>query len=283
MTIKLLAEWPEEKLLVYTVMDESRSLEAAIEFTREVCQHDLADFFYKSSSAQMSVIMHIEVGGIEPPDVAETLPSNPVVVIIAGWDEEEINIREEIAAEAAEKAGMFAIDIAALIPADDFAMGPENQKKVGPRIGAAMKYKGAFQFMACYASLDKIIEIADDFYKLRDKYWKDSNPDVTGKMSITGTAIQGPLPFARSATLEYDFWWDQGNPEDVARAALMIRKANELNLKHGAILWRNMFGHSELHFPLLGKYYELLKATKKALDPDNIMHRDIHPVTDDYV
>ena len=63
----------------------------------------------------------------------------------------------------------------------------------------------------------------------------------------------------------------------------MIRKANELNLKHGAILWRNMFGHGELHFPLLGKYYELLKGTKKALDPDNIMHRDIHPVTDDYI
>jgi FAD/FMN-containing dehydrogenase len=83
--------------------------------------------------------------------------------------------------------------------------------------------------------------------------------------------------------LEYDFWWDPGNPEDVKRAALMIRKANELNAKHGAIPWRNMFGHGEIHLPRLGKYYELLKMTKKTLDPDNIMHPDIHPVTDDYV
>jgi FAD/FMN-containing dehydrogenase len=283
MTIKLLAEWPLEKQYLYGAEDEDRSLEAAIEFIRDICQQDLIDFIYKSSYCQMAILVATELGTDNAPDLADSLPGNPVILNLVGWDEEEISIREKIAEEIAEKADMFLIDIESLIPAEDFQADPQNAKKIGPTIGSVMRYKGAFQFMACYAKLDKIPEIVKDFYKLRDKYWKESDPEVTGKMSLAGSSIQGPLPFARASTLEYDFWWDPGNPEDVTRAALMIRKSNELNVRHGAILWRNMFGHGEIHFPRLGKYYELLKMTKKALDPDNIMHPDIHPVTDDYV
>jgi len=283
MTIKLLAEWPIEKQYLYGAEEEDRSLETSIEFVRDLCQMDLVDFIYKSSYCQMGVAVAMDLGMDNAPDLADSMAENPVVITLAGWDEEEIRIREEITEASAEKAGMFLVDIESLLAGEDFAMDPENSKKIGPKIGAVMRYKGAFQFMACYVKLDKIPEIVEDFYKLRDKYWKDSDPEVTGKMSLTGSAIQGPLPFGRASTLEYDFWWDPGNPEDVKRAALMIRKASELNAKHGAIPWRNMFGHGEIHLPLLGKYYELLKMTKKALDPDNIMHPDIHPVTDDYV
>ena len=283
MTIKLLAEWPIERQYLYGAEDEERSLEAAIEFIRDICQQDLIDFIYKSSYCQMAVAIAMELGIDNAPDLAESLAANPVVLNLAGWDEEEIKIREEITEEIAEKAEMFLIDLDTLLAGQDFSIGPEHSKKIGPKIGAVMRYKGAFQFMACYAKLDKIPEIVKDFYKLRDKYWKDSDPEVTGQMSLAGSAIQGPFPFGRVSTLEYDFWWDQGNPEDVARAALMIRKATELNAKHGAIPWRNMYGHGEICLPLLGKYYELLKMAKKTLDPDNIMHPDIHPVTDDYV
>ena len=283
MTIKLLAEWPIEKQYLYGAEEEERSLESAIEFVRNICQLDLIDFIYKSSYCQMAVAIAMELGIDNAPDLAESLAANPVVLNLAGWDEEEIKIREEITEEIAEKAEMFLIDLDSLLAGQDFSVGPEHSKKIGPKIGAVMRYKGAFQFMACYAKLDKIPEIVKDFYKLRDKYWTDSDPEVTGQMSLAGSAIQGPLPFGRVSSLEYDFWWDPGNPEDVTRAALMIRKANELNAKHGAIPWRNMFGHGEIYLPLLGKYYELLKMTKKTLDPDNIMHPDIHPVTDDYV
>jgi FAD/FMN-containing dehydrogenase len=47
-----------------------------------------------------------------------------------------------------------------------------------------------------------------------------------------------------------------------------------------------MFGAGEYHLPLWGKnseYLTILKDTKKAFDPANLMHPDVLPITDDYV
>jgi len=63
----------------------------------------------------------------------------------------------------------------------------------------------------------------------------------------------------------------------------MIHKTNKLLLKHGGSLWRNMFGAGEYHLPMWGKYFEILKKTKAAFDPANLMHPDVLPLTDDYV
>jgi len=54
-------------------------------------------------------------------------------------------------------------------------------------------------------------------------------------------------------------------------------------LKHGGFLYRNMFGSGEYHLPLWGEYYDILKKTKQAFDPANLMHPDVLPLTDDYV
>ncbi len=279
MTIKILPEWPIEKLYLFDAEDDDRSLESACDFIKNICQEDLIDFIYKSSYCQMATGLGIG----DPVDLSESMPEDPVMVILSGWDEEEVEIRTEITEDIAEKTGMYAVDIAAFDYGEDLMFEPKYQKRIGPKIGSVMKHKGAFQFTACYVKIDKIPGMVKDYYKLREKYWRDSDPDVTPRMSMSGTAIQGPLPFCRVSTLEYDLWWDQGDPEEVKRASQLIRKANELNLKHGAMLWRNMYGYGEIHFPLLGKYFELLKKTKQVLDPDNIMHPDINPVTDDYV
>ena len=44
-----------------------------------------------------------------------------------------------------------------------------------------------------------------------------------------------------------------------------------------------MFGAGEYHLPMWGKYFEILKKTKAAFDPANLMHPDVLPLTDDYV
>ena len=62
---------------------------------------------------------------------------------------------------------------------------------------------------------------------------------------MTDTDIQGPLPYGRVGSCEFDCWWDQGNPEEVKRATAMIHKTNKLMLKHGGSLFRNMFGAGE--------------------------------------
>ena len=83
--------------------------------------------------------------------------------------------------------------------------------------------------------------------------------------------------------VEIDFWWDQGNPEHVKRATAMMHKTQKLMLKHGGFLYRNMFGAGEYHLPLWGEYFDILKKTKKAFDPENLMHPDVMPITEDYV
>jgi hypothetical protein len=45
--------------------------------------------------------------------------------------------------------------------------------------------------------------------------------------------------------VEVDFWWDQGNPEDVKRATTMMHKTPELLLELGGSLFHNMFGAGE--------------------------------------
>ena len=63
----------------------------------------------------------------------------------------------------------------------------------------------------------------------------------------------------------------------------MIHKTNRLLLKFGGGLWRNRFDSGEYHLPLWGEYYRILKRTKGAFDPADLMHPDVLPLTDDYV
>jgi hypothetical protein len=144
-------------------------------------------------------------------------------------------------------------------------------------------YRGAFQWQAGYIQVNKVPEINQEYKKLIRKYWKSSDVFTSLEGSLTGTDIQGPLPYARMGTVEFDYWWDQGNPESVKRAAVMIRKTTEMMFRYGVIPIRNMFGFGELLIPRLEVYRDLLKDVRAAFDPANLMHPDVLPVTEDYV
>ena len=131
--------------------------------------------------------------------------------------------------------------------------------------------------------LEKIPQYAVEYDALIKKYWKTSDPKIAVEHAMTGTDIQGPLPFGRFSGVEIDFWWDQGNPESVKRATTLIRKTTELMFHHGAIPIRNMFGFGEILFPRLRIYNDILKKVRHTFDPVNLMHPDVLPVTDDYV
>ena len=76
------------------------------------------------------------------------------------------------------------------------------------------------------------------------------------------------------------------NPEEVKRATTMMHKTQQLMLEYGGALFRNMFGAGEYHLPLWGivsEYLNILKDTRKAFDPANLMHPDVLPATDDYI
>lgn len=280
MTIRLVAEFPVEKIFLFDSMDREKSLDNALSFIKRISRLDLAEFIYKSHTDQLANMSPLG----NPLDLVEMLPEHPVVVIISGNDEEEVKVREEILLKVAEEEGMYAVDIELLNASvgEEKMIAPEYWKKIGPRVGGVMRFKGSFQWTAGNVRFDRVKEIVDEYEKLVRRYWM-KDPSESRKRALTGPAIQGPYPFARLAPLEFDLWFDQGNPDDIKRATFMLRKITELFVHRGATMFRKMYGFGEIELPLTGTYYEVLKALKKLIDPDNIMHPDIHPVYETYV
>jgi FAD/FMN-containing dehydrogenase len=250
----------------------------------DVSRENITEFMYKGHPGGFALAMNFNMDGVSIKDALDMAPRHPLALMVSGYDAEEIGIKKEILKEILERHGliivdpnMFGQDLADMMSTDPMKMS------LGIRDNFAGTYKGAFQWTAAQVKMDLLPEIALEYEKLVEKYWKTSDPTISVEHAMTDTAVQGPLPYGRCGPCEFDYWWDQGNPEEVKRATVMIHKTNKLLLKHGGSLWRNMFGAGEYHLPMWGKYFEILKQTKAAFDPANLMHPDVLPLTDDYV
>jgi FAD/FMN-containing dehydrogenase len=253
----------------------------------EIGQENITDFIYKAHPGLFALAMADIFEGVTVSSAITMAPQHPVSSVVSGYDAEELEIKKEIVSEIAQKHGLLVID------PNMFGEGlAEMQSTDTTKMSLGIKdnyvgaHKGAFQWTACNLRMDKIPEFARRYDQLVQKYWKTSDPKISVEHAMTGTDIQGPLPFARAGGIEVDFWWDQGNPEEVKRATTMMHKTQKLMLEFGGALFRNMFGAGEYHLPLWGKvseYFNILKATRKAFDPANLMHPDVLPATDDYV
>ncbi len=255
-----------------------------IDATYEVARENITEFMYKGHPGAFALGIASKMEGISVKEALDMAPRHPLALMVSGYDAEEIAIKKEILKEILDRHGMFIMDpnmfgeeLADMMSTDPLKMA------LGIKDNFAGSYKGAFQWTAAQVKMDLLPEISLEYEKLVKKYWKTSDPTVTVEHAMTDTAVQGPLPYGRCGPCEFDYWWDQGNPEEVKRATTMIHKTNRLLLKFGGSLWRNMFGAGEYHLPMWGKYYEILKETKAAFDPANLMHPDVLPLTDDYV
>jgi len=264
--------------------DSHKAFCRIVDVTYDVARENITEFMYKGHPGAFALGIASKMEGISIRDALNMAPRHPLALMVSGFDAEEIQIKKDILKEIMEKHGMFIMDpstfgeeMAKLISTDPLKMS------LGVRDNFAGSYKGAFQWTAAQVKLDLLPEIAVEYEKLVKKYWKTSDPTIAVEHAMTDTAIQGPLPYGRCGPCEFDYWWDQGNPEEVKRATIMIHKTNKLLLKFGGGLWRNMFGAGEYHLPMWGKYFEILKQTKAAFDPANLMHPDVLPLTDDYV
>lgn len=264
--------------------DSHKAFCKIIDATYEVARENITEFMYKGHPGAFALGLATKMEGMSVQEALNMAPRHPLALMISGFDAEEIEIKKEILKEILEKHGMFILDpklfgeqMAEMISTDPLKMS------LGIRDNFAGAYKGAFQWTAAQVKMDLLPEISREYEKLVQKYWKTSDPTVKVEHAMTDTAVQGPLPYGRCGPCEFDYWWDQGNPEDVKRATTMIHKTNRLLLRSGGSLWRNMFGAGEYHLPLWGKYFEILKKTKAAFDPANLMHPDVLPLTEDYV
>ena len=281
---KLYPDMPCEQLIQTGIFDpDPVGIEKACNALYGISQENLIEFVYKSHPGVTCVGLG-GIMGMDPVDLIPMTPTNPLFMIVTGMDEEEVQIRAELVNEVLTKNEVMMMDTSMLPPELAELITTDPLKgSVGVKMNTVGAYKGAFQWQAGYINVDKIPAISKEYQKLIRKYWKTSDVKVSMEASLTGTDIQGPLPYARLGTVEFDYWWDQGNPESVKRAGVMIRKTTELLFKYGVIPIRNMFGFGELLMPRLGVYYDLVKKMRKAFDPANLMHPDVLPATDDYV
>ena len=253
----------------------------------DIGQENVTDFLYKAHPGLFALAMVDLFEGMTVPGVIGMSPQHPLSMVVSGYDAEELEIKKEIVGEILQKYGLIVIDPAMFGEKVKNAQTTSSMKmSLGIKENYVAAYKGAFQWTACNLKMDRIPEFARKYEQLVQKYWKTSDPKISVEHAMTGTDIQGPLPYARAGGIEVDFWWDQGNPEDVKRATTMMHKTQRLMLEFGGALFRNMFGSGEYHLPLWGRvseYLNILKDTRKAFDPANLMHPDVLPATDDYV
>jgi hypothetical protein len=283
-TAKLYPDMPCEQIIQTGIFDEDpEGIEKACNAVYDFSQEHLVEFMYKTHPGTICV----GIGGIlgmDPQDLLPMTPKQPLFLIVTGFDEEETQIRAELVEQVLARNEVMVMDPNMLPPElSEFIYTEPFKASLGVKNNTVGTHRGAFQWQAGYVSVDKVPLLTMEYKKLIKKYWKTSDVKVTMEASLTGTVIQGPIPYARLGTIEFDYWWDQGNPESVKRASVMIRKTTELLFEHGGIPIRNMFGFGELLLPRLGVYHDLVKQMRTAFDPANLMHPDVLPATDDYV
>ncbi len=283
-TVKLFPDMHCEEMVQAAIFDpDPLGCEKACEAIYALSRDNLIEFIYKSHPGVSCVSIAGLFGG-KPQDYLFMTPSHPLMILVTGFDEEDLNVRLELVREIFARIDLLEFDRNILPPemAEMITTLP-MKASVGVDGNTVGAYRGAFQWQAGYIQVEDIPKINQEYKKLIKKYWKSSDVKVSMEASLTGTDMQGPLPYCRLGTVEFDYWWDQGNPESVKRAGVMIRKTTELMFEYGCIPIRNMFGFGELLMPRLGVYYDLLKQVRKAFDPANLMHPDVLPATDDYV
>ncbi len=273
-TIKLFPEQNHEKM--YYLIPRSSEMGAfheCIDFFYQTSQQNLMLFIYKVCHTDSLIMLPAE---IDPEPLMDMVPEHGILLILAGLTEEELQIKEEIMLGIAEKCNLDPADLNMLADMAGVTMHKDMFKKIY-QAGRVMKPRGSFQWIAGYYRLDRCPEVMDDYKNIVERFWKPSDPRIPYELAMSGTHMQGPLPFGRCTTLEFDFWWDQGNPEDVKRAILTLKHMGEMMMDHGVIFAKNLVGTYEL-LPRLGVYYDLVCRAKEMMDPLNIMHPDVMPV-----
>jgi len=283
-TVKLYPEMPCEAMVHTAVFEEDpEGCEMACNTVYGIAQKNLAEFMYKSHPGVMCVTL---AGAVDtnPVDLVAVAPKHPLEIVVTGLDEKEVEVRLALVREVLEENRVDEIDPSMFGPAMSEMISTDLLKmSVGVKNNFVGAYRGAFQWQAGYIRVEDLPRINQDYKKLIKKYWKTSDVKATLETALTGTDLQGPLPYARLGTVEFDYWWDQGNPESVKRATVLIRKTTELMFEYGCIPIRNMFGFGELLLPRLRVYNDILKSIRRTFDPANLMHPDVLPVTEDYV
>ena len=291
MTVKLFTEnpWPRDKIfLLHPIEEKEDRLEDVAELFYAIARDNYAQSLYKGSNRHSAQIAAPSDEDVEA--LIESLPATMIYCVLTGLDDEEIDIKKRHLDAQLDANGRF-IEMPKVAKELFFETMNKTEEQInrllvkrcytGP--GRVGRWKGSFQWMAYAVKLEKVAELEHRYKAIMNRHW--ISPDYYGSPMATTTdpALQGPYQYGRTVMLEYDFYYDQGNPEEVKRAAVVYGRLHRMMLESGAISCKVVSRAMELQMPRLGTYFDLCKRLKKTMDPNGIMSPDTMPITEDYV
>ncbi len=291
MTLKLFTEnpWPRDRTFYFHPEDPKEDdLTDVAEFFYRVTRDNYVQALYKSNNRHFAQAVAASDEDVE--GLCLSMPANIMMYVVTGLDEEEMEIKRRHFEEQREAHGKF-------VPMAD----EENQvflemmnlteeeverlllKRCVTLAGRVGRWKGSFQWTTHMVKMEKMAAMEKKYRAIMNRYW--ISPDYYGSpvATPTDTALQGPNQYGRTVMLEFDFYYDQGNPDEVKRAFVVYDKLQRMGLDAGALGVKPGCRTYELQMPRLGTYFEICKRLKKAMDPNGIMGPDTMPVMEDYL
>ncbi len=266
------AEFPED------------DLDGVSEFLRQVAREDCS---FETILFQDG---YLALGVTPNQEGAETLraqmPRQSALVYYGGETEEELEIRREQLDAIVERTGAGLSPDMMLELLKELVPWKRVFKiiQVTPRVE---RLSGCFELFWFNIPMGQAATFARQFMKLARKNFADTDPEKADRpypFEETTFYLQ-PLEFGRSGMLEMDAYPNQGEPEGIKKGMAMARDAIPFICESGGMFDRPYGGERSgfgwVQTPLLGTYFDLLKALKRELDPLNMMNPGRHGISAD--
>jgi len=281
-TIKIFNKFPIEKTFFLEYEDEDeRDLDVFCEFFKVICKENFVQDFYKSGNCHAAQVLTEDAT-----DIMESLGVHFLFLNINALDEEELAIKEKRLREivdsidgltfmADESINLFYR--AMEIPEGEFTWQMFRKVYKG---GRSQRWKGSFNWMAYACKLDQVPELERIHRRLRDKYFATTDPFASKKTIPQGISLQGPMQMGRMCALEFDYYVDPGHPDEMLKFREMVHKLGEDFAQRGVMLGKGTLMHN-YQLKRMVPYIDLVRQTKKMLDPNLVMAPGNLPLWDD--
>ncbi|MDY7035205.1 MAG: FAD-binding oxidoreductase [Thermodesulfobacteriota bacterium] len=197
----------------------------------------------------------------------KSLPSWLIILIISGAPrrpQEKVQYEEKALRRICSQNGginpMIAIPG---VPGVEKALTQKLRRPWEKDIYWKHRFKGNCKDLFFITKLNKVHEFVAEVHALA--------PEYNYPLDEIGIYIQ-PIEYGRACHLEFNFFFDPGEQEEVEKVQDLYRKASKRLFLMGAHFTRPYGELAEIVYEKAAAYTSLLKDVKNLLDPNNIMN-----------